>query len=300
MNPFLTKSIFLWNVPAVADGDPEGIADLLQDGGFETVIIKAANGPYKFIPNPDAFPGWGENIHPELVQTLHRRGFQVAGWGFDYGDNPVGEATVAIAQVKQFNLDGYDLDCESKFESQPGAETRASVLAKTIKTALPTTPLAACGWSYYRNPRKPQYLWHPETVLQALMAYSDVGIPMNYWDGQGATSALWCAQNSLPQWKNLTNKPIIPAARAYNGDGGQADAAGVQAFVGEMLKGGCPGYTFWSLEHAIQLPDVWAAIKTLPEMQIQRAVVSLDEWAQCVDQYLVAKGYTGPGLEVIV
>lgn len=295
-NPFFKKSIFLWNVPAIRGGDPEAISDLLVEGGFETVLIKAANGPYKFVPNQESFPGWGENLRTELVETLHKRGIQVIGWGFNHGYNVPGEATVAIAQVQQFDLDGWATDSEGTFDAQPGAESLAGLLTQTIKTALPSIPLGACGWAFYFNPRKLAYAWHPKAVIQALMAHADVGIPMMYYDGKGASAAQWYAQNSLPQWHGLTDKPIVPAGRAYNGDSGTADAAGVQAFTSEVLKQGCPGLTWWSFEHAIKLSEVWNAIKTLPKMHTSRAVVSLGEWAQQVDQYLIGQGYAGPGL----
>jgi hypothetical protein len=299
MNPFFTKSIFAWNIPAISGGDPDAIADLMDEAGIETLIVKAANGVYKFIPNPAAFPGWGENLKPELVETLHKRGKAVIGWGFNYGDNPAGEATVAIAQVKYLGLDGWATDGESALERLSNAYVAAAIITKTIKTALPSMPLGVCGWSYYRNPRATQYVWHPEEVLRAQMTYADVGIPMNYWDGKGAASALWCAQNSLPQWRKLTDKPIVPAGRAYTGDGGTADAAGIAAYAAEILKQGCAGLTWWSFEHAVKLPEVWAALCATPKMSKDRELVDLQAWSSAVDSYLVGIGYDGPGIKVV-
>lgn len=294
MNPFFRKSTFLWNVPNVANGDPHAIADLLYQAKFESVMIKAADGPQIFVPNRTLYPNWGENLRMELVQALHDRDILVIGWGFNYGLNVIGEASVAISQVKRLGLDGWVFDAESRFDAQPGAESLAGRLAMTVKNALPSTPIGACGWSFYFNPSKPTIQWHPPAVMRAFMTYCDVGIPMQYWAGKGAAAAEFAVKNSLPQWRKITNKPIIPAGRAYTGDGGTVNPAGVAAFAAELIRQGCQGYTWWSLEHAVRIPEVWAALSATPQMNAPRPVVSIGEWAQQVDQFLVRQGYTGP------
>lgn len=296
LDALLAKAIFLWNIPAVEGGDPDAIADLLVQAKIETVMAKAANSVYKFVPSPGAFPGWGENIRPEFVQTMHRRGIQVVGWGFNYGLNTVGEATVAIAQVKQFDLDGWVTDGEGVFDAHPNAVTNARLLTGTIKRALPSLPLGVCGWAFYFNPRKLTVPWHPKAVLHAQMEHADVGIPMQYYDGRGAEVARAYVQSSLAQWKQITNKPIVPACRAYNGDNGYTDPAGIQSQAGEALKLGSAGYTAWSLEHLVKLPDVWSAFAALRPMRAQVEPVALPVWAGHVDDWARSQGYAGPRL----
>lgn len=295
MNPLAAKKIFLWNVPAIAGGDPDKIADILTLAGFESVAIKCADGPYRFTPNRDRFPGWGENVKPVLVETLRARGLKVIGWGFNYGLDVGGEAAVAVEQIKHLGLDGWDFDAESRFDAQPGAASLAYSLASTVRNGAPDTPLAACGWAFYRNPRNLTIPWHPQQVMESFLRVCDAGIPMMYWDGKGAASASTYARASLLQWRGITNKMIIPAGRAYTGDGGTVDAAGIAAFAAELKD--LPGLTWWSLEHAIKMPDVWTALSALPGKNTPRALVSPADWMQAVDAWAVSHGYGGPGVQ---
>lgn len=294
MNPFALKSTFHWNVPAVGSGNPDSIADMLTLAGFESVMVKCADGPYRFTPNRVSYPGWGENVKPALVNALHARGLKVIGWGFNYGQDVGGEAAVAIAQIKALGLDGWAFDAESKFDSQSGAASFAYSLASTVKNALPDIPLAACGWAFYRNPYNLNIVWHPQAVMDSFMRVCDAGIPMMYYDGKGAAAAAWYARNSLSQWRKITPKMIVPAGRAYNGDAGTADAAGVAAFANETKD--CSGLTWWSLEHAIKIPDVWAALAALPKKNAPRVLVPPGDWMLALDAWAVSQGYTGPGI----
>lgn len=261
MNPFFTKSIFLWTVPAVQSGDPVRIAEALSEAGFEAVIFKVADGPWAYAPR---FTGWsGENLQPAMIRELRARNIAVLGYGFLYGVNPTGEADIAITQTYKHQLDGYVFDVEGAFDTRSNAVANSHLVMRRYRASCPGTPAAYCGWALYRNPRRPSTLWHPIAVAQAFMEYCNVGMPMVYWDGEDAPNALWWISNSLDQWKEITNKPVIPAGRAYTGDGARATVPTMVEFERYVRGAGCRGITWWSMQHAVTLTGIWPTLAAM-------------------------------------
>ena len=263
MNPFFTKAIFSWNVPGVDGGDPIKFADHLKAAGFEAVYLKMANGAFVFKPSVYAYPLWGENVRQALVDALRARGIKVIGWQFNYGYDIAGEAKVAIAQSKRFNVDGWVFDVESKFESQPSVITNSYALTTAYRAALPDMPLAFCSWAQWRNPTTGA-LWHNEKMASAFMEFCDVGMPMMYWEGSTAGSATWLLNESTRLWQNITNKPLIPAGRAYTGDNGTINAAAIKAFADAARAKGMRGLTWWVLDSAVKDSAAWGALASIP------------------------------------
>ncbi len=253
-HPFESKAIFIWQVPSIAHGDPKAIADLLQGAGFQSVYIKAADGPM-------AFP---YNLTSTLVNELHARGIAVVGWGFCYGNNPQGEAQIAIKQVQTFGLDGYIFDVESNYET-PDAAIHAKTMLTAFKAAC-SVPTAFCSWAYWFSPTGSE--WHPISMATAFMQFCDYAMPMIYW--QGSTGAVEQLSKSLTQWKSFTDKPIIPVGRAYNGDGGTCTADQMTAFETQAHKS-CKGVSWWGMDWAYKISDWWAALKSMPQFGSQSA-----------------------------
>jgi len=262
-DPFFSKAIFSWNVPGVDGGDPNKFADRLKAAGIEAVYLKMANGAAVFKPSIITYPTWGENVRQALIDALRVRGIKVIGWQFNYGDNPAGEADVAIAQTKRFNLDGWIFDVEGKFESNPAAVTNAYTLTLRYREGCPTTPLAFCSWAQWRSPST-DVLWHNEKMARAFMETCDVGMPMMYWEGSRPETAVWLLKESLRLWRNITNKPIIPVGRAYTGDGGTINALACKAFAAEARTLKLPGLSWWVLDSAIKDTATWGAIGAIP------------------------------------
>src|SRR3990167_445353 len=95
----LGKDIFLWNTPLVKSGDPAQIGALLKSGGFESVILKVADGPFKHFVKVNG--KWVESVTPETVAGLKAQGLNVFGYGFCYGVNIPGEASIAVARSEE-------------------------------------------------------------------------------------------------------------------------------------------------------------------------------------------------------
>lgn len=291
-NPFLSKTIFIWQTKSIFGGDPDRIADAMQAAGIEAVLIKAADGPYIFKPNGS------ENLQPSLVKALHDRGIGVIGWGFLYGENPTGEAHVAIQQIGTLGLDGYVFDVEGKFDGRTNAVANATVIGTLVRASFPSIPLGYCGWALYKSPQTGGQ-WHPVNVAKAFMAFCDVGIPMIYWGGSTEANALWWLHNSLTQWKEITVKPVVPVGRAYNGDGGTATAAAMKAFAAEARALGCKGSNWWLADKAITRMDLWDVITALPKVNQPVASVPVEQWALAVDEWARKTGYDGPKPQVL-
>lgn len=257
-NPFFSKAIFSWKVPSVDSGDPNKFADRLKAAGFEAVYLKMTDGAYVLRLNSLPYLGWGDNVKQTLIDALRARGIKIIGWGFNYGTDIIGETNAAIAQSLRFNVDGWVFDIESKFEASTAAIANAYNLTSRYKNACPNIPTAFCSWAQWRSPSGT--LWHNEKMASAFMEKCDVGMPMMYWGGWEASKAKWLLNESLRLWKNITSKPIIPAGRAYTGDGGYINSDAITAFDAEVRALGLKGITWWVLDSAIKDPDGWRAL----------------------------------------
>lgn len=246
------KAIFSWNVPAVEGGDPVNFVNWLKKHHFEAVYLKAANGSaIQRVSRWSPWPTWGENVRVNLVEALKANGIKVYLWHFVYGTNPSGELNVAKSQIARFQPDGYIWDVETAFDSKTNSVGNARLLSSGVKSAFPNMQQALCWWALPLSPKGAQ--WHPIKVATAFQEFVDVGMPMMYWQGKGATAAVSYFNRSLNIWNKFWNKPIIPVGRAYDGDGGYADPEGILAFAEEAkekLDG--PGISWWSADKAIK------------------------------------------------
>ena len=104
------KGFMIWKVRDCEGGNPDLISSEAHAAGFTHVLIKSADGtrPYNIDDGVDKVP--------TVVQALKSRGIQTWGWHYVYGDNPVGEAQIAINRIQQLGLDGYAIVPKDKYE----------------------------------------------------------------------------------------------------------------------------------------------------------------------------------------
>lgn len=270
MDPFETKSIFIWNVPSIEGGNAERIAQVLKTAGFGSVMVKAAGGNAIFRPNLFGFPLWmlRENVSPEFVKTLHMYGIAVIGWGFNFGVDPDGEGRIAAQQVDRLDLDGWIFDVEGAFDERASAGGDAGkVIGTYLKTVKKKVKIAFCSWAMFNNPVTGSQ-WHPKAAANLFMSFCDYGMPMMYWQDvkingkwNPAKDAADYFAHSFPQWQKF-GKPIIPAGRAYNGDKGTMSVDGIVNFVVSAINK-VPGLTWWGMDWAYKNPEIWAALSAL-------------------------------------
>jgi len=275
------KQIFSWNVPAIYNGNPEKFVDLLKDGGFEAVALKAGDGNrIHTLGSASGYPSWGENVRQELVDALRAAGIRVYLWHFLYGGDPKGELAVAVSQCQRFKPDGYIWDVEGAFDIKIAAESNARLISRGLKAACPNTRQTLCWWALPKSPVSGTE-WHPIRVAKAWLETVDSAMPMDYWQGSSAADAMSYLNKSLTIWRTITDKPLVPAGRAYDGDGGNATPDGIRAFANSVKNSAhdlnLVGTSWWSLDKAIQNPAVWAALKATPTFAAPITALTVDE-----------------------
>jgi len=255
------KDIFLWNTPLVKSGDPAQIGALLKSGGFESVILKVADGPFKHFVKVNG--KWVESVTPETVAGLKAQGLKVFGYGFCYGVNIRGEASIAVAQCRSLKLDGYVFDVEGRFEKQKDCVVRAKDLGERFRAELPDVFAVFCGFAMFKSWKGGT--WHNVELHKSMLSWCDAGVPMCYWAGDKGTAAVALLDETLRQWRTITAKPIYPAGRAYNGDAGLASVDGILAFGNHLRDLGIPGESWWVLDQVVNRlpPSIWSALASL-------------------------------------
>jgi hypothetical protein len=107
------KGYFLWKIPQVMKGDPAAIASKAVDAGLSHVLIKIADGAdwvYNYNDDDEV------DLVPPVRDALLEAGLSVWGWHYVRGDDPVGEANLAIERMKELGLEGYVIDAEGEYK----------------------------------------------------------------------------------------------------------------------------------------------------------------------------------------
>jgi len=272
--PFERKSIFIWNVPAIEGGDPQKIAALLKYHGFNSVMPKCADGVSVQKPGVLSFPLWlgKPNVDKTFVDVMHANDIAVIGWGFNYGTNGDGEGRIAAQQCDALGLDGWVYDVEGNFENYSDCVARAGQCVGTFrKTIVNSVPTALCTWSHFKSPSGGT--WHSTSLPRFWAGFVDYFMPMIYWaklDANSKPVVMNDAQietyvaGSFDQWRTYVgDKPIVPAGRAYTGDGNVVIPENIVAFDDYAHDLGAKGITYWVLDSAQKIPAVMSVLKAL-------------------------------------
>lgn len=279
-----SKTIMGWNVPATCNGNPEQTVQWLIDNNFEGICLKGADGNGVFkVSKISPWPLWGENIKPEMVDALKEAKLKIFIWHMLYGIDPTGELNAAISQASKFEPDGWIWDVETKFDDQVNAVGNARYIANGFRKAFCDMDQGLCWWALPKSPTTGTE-WHPIKVALAFMEFVDVGMPMMYWQGIGADAAVEYLYKSLRIWKDFWTKPYMPIGRAYNGDGGFADAEGILAFANELTTiiankfADVIGVSWWNSDKVVKNKAWEEALALTPKFEIEDPVkLSLEE-----------------------
>lgn len=252
MGNFREKAIFVWNDAVIGDADK--ITGRLLEAGFQAAYLHCEN-----------LSGWRTSSRVALAKALQSAGIHAYLSAAVYGRDPAGEGRQAAEIVNDLCLDGAVFDIEAGLlETAADAPSRTRALLQTYAENT-ARPAACCWWPFYRNWNKPFNGYHNKLVLQAAMERCEVGIPMAYWSwGDAPDRACLYLDEVFEQWRELTDKPMVPAGRAYIGNGGTATAEAVLAYEARARELGALGISWWSMEHAVKLPEVWDALSQTP------------------------------------
>jgi hypothetical protein len=243
------KGFFTWKIPNCEKGNPKQIANYAKAAGLSHLVVKIADGMmvYNGI--------WGDQTDytTPVVNALRARGIKVWGWHYIYGDNPISEANVGIARIRQYNLDGYVIDVEKEFKAS-GKKVAAKKFMDQVRSTLPNLPIAL---SSYRYPSL-----HPQVPWTEFLDQCDIIMPQVYW---------MKAHNPGDQLARCVNefrakvpvRPIVPTGAAFREYGWQPTDSEVLEFFQKARELNLSAVNFWEWSDARSgnLPRVWETIQ---------------------------------------
>jgi hypothetical protein len=239
------KGFFTFIVPDTEGGDPAAIVAVARAAGLSHVMMKIADGV-----RPFGLSGSGSDITFPIVQALRTAGIAVWGWHYVYGDDPAGEAKIAVQRVQGLGLDGYIVDAEQEYK-KAGKDAAARQFMSAVRGAL-SVPIAL---SSYRFPN-----YHPELPWAAFLQKCDYHMPQVYWEQ--AHNAGGQLRESKKQCDALPNaKPYIPTGAAYSVTGWAPTESDVIDFMNTARALDLPAVNFFQWTSCrIGLAGLWAAI----------------------------------------
>jgi len=240
------KGFFTYLLPQCENGDPAAILATAQAAGLSHVLVKVADGPRPFGIDSD-----GNDFTARVVYKLRSAGIAVWGWHYVYGNNPTGEAKVAVLRARALGLDGYVVDAEIEYK-QPGKDTAARQFMSTLRSAL-DLPLIL---SSYRFPE-----YHPEFPWSAFLEFCDYHMPQVYWEQ--VHNAGGQLRESKRQCDALPHARLYLATGAAYGtpDGWNAAPADVTDFLNTAKSLGIPAVNFFSWDYCrANLKATWKAV----------------------------------------
>jgi hypothetical protein len=243
------KGFFTWKIPNCEHGDASQIAMRAQEAGLTHLIVKIADGPMVYNGN------WGDpkDYTTPVITSLRSRGIKVWGWHYIYGDNPISEANIAIARIRQYNLDGYVIDAEKEFELS-GKKIAAKQFMSQLRSAYPSLPVALSSFRY------PSL--HPQVPWAEFLERCDLIMPQVYW--MKAHNPADQLRQSVAEFQvKLPARPIVPTGAAFREYGWNPTDTEVIEFIKKAKELNLSGVNFWEWSDARSgtMPGVWDAIK---------------------------------------
>jgi hypothetical protein len=243
------KGFFTWKIPNCEHGDANQIAARAQEAGLTHLVVKIADGPMVYNGN------WGDpkDYTSPVVTALRSRGIKVWGWHYIYGDNPISEANVAIARIRQYNLDGYVIDAEKEFENA-GKKTAAKQFMTQLRSACPNLPV---GLSSFRYPSL-----HPQVPWTEFLEKCDLAMPQVYWM-KAHNPADQLSQSVAEFHAKIPSRPVVPTGAAFREYGWSPTDTEVLEFFKKAKELNLIAVNFWEWSDARSgtMPGVWDTIK---------------------------------------
>ena len=214
------KYLWIWELDHTLGGDLEKIAALGHTLGITGWVIKAHDGA---------------TIWPQFATAygpLTSAGFNVAAWGYVYGDDPIGEAAAAQSALKA-GAKWYVFDAEDTYTSKTA---QAVQFGHLLKQAASSTVI---GYTSFAFPNE-----HPGIPFQEFSTFCDVVLPQIYW-ADFAMNVNTAVTESFSQLKPY-GLPIAPIGQAY----GTCTARDILLFAQRAQQLGAQGISFWDAQSA--------------------------------------------------
>jgi len=201
------KGFYIWQVKNCEGGNPDAIATKAQNAKLSHVLIKIADTTFAY-----GFDQNNRDVVKPVVEALRGKGIQVWGWHYVKGDNPTGEASIAVQRMKQLHLDGYVIDAEGEYQN-PAKVGAAKTFMTELRNGLGSVTVAL---SSYRFPS-----FQKDFPWAAFLEKCDLNMPQVYWEQAHNPDVQ--LQRSVTEFSNTALvgfiRPYIPTGSAY-GSGG--------------------------------------------------------------------------------
>ncbi len=243
------KGHFMWQLWNCDAGAPAAIRARAEAAGISHVLIKLADGA-----------NWPYNVNlqtkvdyvPPVMAALREAGIQVWGWQYVRGDDPVGEARLAVQRALALGVDGFVVDAESEYKVA-GKKLAARRYMQDLRAGLPGLPIAL---STFRFPRT-----HPDFPFSEFLEGCDFAMPQVYFEQ--AHNVEEQLDRSTEQYQALTPaRPIIPTGPTYSHAGWRPTPEEVTRFLVHAKGMGFTAANFWAYDFSTRpgFMPLWDAV----------------------------------------
>lgn len=243
----LDRAWWIWYVKNC--GGVHGIIDTCWRTGVRNVFIKGGDGPHVW-----------DQVTPDLVNALKAEGLNVYVWHYTYlgwlpgtvhGDSFKWTVQHEIACVADMlnavgnNVDGFVSDPEAETEGRPD---QARDFARAVRGML--------GDKFFGYAPLPVIDYHQDLPYVQFNGFADAMMPQFYCKALGGNPP-WTLERLMEQWDRwstawktggLRVPYLMPVTETYD----TATIDDVHAFEKQALSRRWSGWSFWSLEHALQ------------------------------------------------
>ena len=283
------KGFFTWKIPNCEHGDATQIATQAKEAGLSHLIVKIADGTMIYNGT------WGDqkDYTSPVVSALRARGIKVWGWHYLYGDNPIGEANVAITRIRQYNLDGYVIDVEKEYKDS-GKKVAARKFMAQVRASFPNLTIAL---SSYRYPSL-----HPQIPWTEFLEQCDLNMPQVYWM-KAHNPGDQLARSVTELRAKTPSRPIVPTGAAFREFGWKPTDTEVLEFCKKAKELNLSAVNFWEWSDARSgnIPGVWDTIqkfKWKEKDEPKDICVSLIEAMNAHDIDKIISLYTLPAVHI--
>lgn len=240
------KGMTIWVTRDCEKDVHDAIIAETKDAKFSHLNFKVANGVLA-----SGIDEQGVDHVKHLIELLREAipGIKIIGWHYVFGDNPTGEAAIAIQRCNELALDAYAIDAEREYKGK-------NLAAVQFTTALRSSLFLPIGLYSYRYPSL-----HPELPWKEFRARCDFDMPQVYW--QDAHNPDVQLEASWTEFSLMTPKlDYLPCGSAYRAGDWVPTAEDINKFSDKAVAMGLPGITFWEWGRTrMYAEQLWPVIK---------------------------------------
>jgi len=228
--PTSGKGIWIWHLSEAENGNVSKIIEKVKSAGLTWVTVKCGDG--------NLFWKGEDECTSDVITQFHNSGIKVFGWQYVYGDDPIGEASVAN-KILDLGVDGFIIDAEGEYEGKPD---NATIYLENIRAEHP--------YSFIAYTPFPIIDYHTDFPYLEFGKYCDAVMPQAYWKEIGVTPEYmveWM-EEQWDKWHTIWEaggygdsiKPIIPLGQGWDVSGSE-----ITRFCNLIYDHGYGGISLW-------------------------------------------------------